>query len=468
MAHEYRFIGSPAKAGGSPYKVMLATPVSQNPACAYTVALAATIHSLASFGVEAHVYLHQGNCHVDDARNTMIRDFLESDCTDLFFLDADLGWRPQSVMRFLEVPGDIVAGVYCHRSPGETYPFHPGEGVRESNEHGLFRMHKVPTGFMRIRRNVLETLYEAEKAKGRSFWWGQEEREGRRPITRIVERGFLSELGLEGLGGSNSDYHSGDYMLCLKARAAGFEVWVDIEHWFEHVGEQCFQGHLGNKLRRDQGVDHPGFAAAMADVKAGKADSATFRAINMLSGNPRYALPGKLLETCYNAAKGARGHILECGSGLSTVVMGLALAGADHVLYALEHDLDWFRTTSRWLDRYGVGNVMLFYAPIHPHEAGDWYGVSPDELPDAFDVVLIDGPAREVAPREGVFQQFGGRVAEASVWLVDDCGDPVQAAMVAEHGANRDVEHIIDVGGGSPHKMAIARRRQEPVSIAAE
>lgn len=459
MAHHYRFIGSPAKAGGSPYKVMLATPVSDKPVCAYTVSLAATIHSLASFGVETEVYLHQGNCHVDDARNTMIRDFLETDCTDLFFLDADLGWRPQSVMRFLEVPGDIVAGVYCHRSPGETYPFHPGEGVRESNEHGLFEMHKVPTGFMRIRRNVVEALYEAEKDKGRSFWWGLEEREDRKPITRIVERGFLSELGLEGLGGSNSDYHSGDYVLCLKARNLGFSVWADIDHWFEHVGEQCFEGHLGNHLRRVQGVDHPGFAEAVARIKTGNASSEDFTALNTLASKPRYALPGKLLEACYDAAKSASGHILECGSGLSTIVMGLALAGTDHVVHALEHDLAWFRITAAWLERYGVGNVMLIYAPIHPHETGDWYGAEPDELPGAFDVVLIDGPVRGTAPRDGAFALLGDRLKDASVWLVDDCGDPVLDGMVRQYGGDRDIEYIVDHACGSPHKMAIARFR---------
>lgn len=468
MANDYRFIGSPAKAGGSPYKVMLATPVSEKPVCAYTVSLAATMHSLASFGVEALVYLHQGDCHVDDARNTIIRDFLETDCTDLFFLDADLGWRPHSVMRFLEVPGDIVAGVYCHRSPGETYPFHPGEGVRESNEHGLFEMHKVPTGFMRIRRNVVETLYESELTKGRKFWWNQEERAQRKPLCKVVERGFASELGLSGLGGSNSDYHSGDYVLCLKARAAGFKIWVDLENWFEHVGEQQFTGHLGNHLRKQQGVDHSAFADAVLALKSGDCSEEVFKRLNAFSPNAKAALPGKQLFEAYWMGRTAQGDILECGSGLSTLVLGEALKGTEFYVWALENDLEWWKVTSRWLQRYEIGNVNLVYAPIVPDDKnGDWYGYDYAPLPPAFDGVLIDGPWRQTAEREGVFKHLGERIAHARTWIVDDCGDPVQADMLARHAGDREVKYVIAAGGGSPHKTAIATTKQAQM-VAAE
>jgi hypothetical protein len=469
MPNDYRFIaGAPEKSGAlSHINVMIATPIGQRPCASYAMSLAATVHSLAKFGVRYQLYLHQGNCHVDDVRNEIIRDFIESDCTDLFFIDDDLGWRPQSVIRLIQVPGDIVAGVYPHRSDGDTYPFHPGFGVRQANEHGLYEMHKVPTGFMRIRRPVLEKLYQDECAKGRKFWRSNEPpSSGRLPFARIVERGFVSELGLEGSQGSDCEYHSGDYVLCLKARRAGFTVWADIEMPFEHVGEKVWSGHLGDKLRRDQNVDHPAFADAIAALKTGDVSAQVFEHINAFSPNSAFAMPGKGLFEAHWMAKCAVGHILECGSGLSTLVMGIALAGTEHCVYALEHDLAWLRTTARWLEQYEIGNVTLIYAPIMPTETGDWYGVEPSDLPDQFDGVLIDGPKRDIGRREVLFDRLGPQMEMASTWIVDDCADPSLEAMLRRHCGDRQITYVTDLAGGIPHKVAVAQAR--PLAVAAE
>lgn len=471
MPNDYRFVAGGSEKSGpySHFNVMIGTPIGHRPSASYTLALAATVHSLARFGIAYQLHLLQGNCHVDDVRNEIIRDFLESGCTELFFIDDDVGWRPQSFLRLLEVPGDIVAGVYCHRSDGETYPFHPGEGLREANADGLYPMPKVPTGFMRIRRPVLEALYKEECDKGRRFWRKNEPpQSGRKPFAKIVERGFASELGLEGTQGSDCEYHSGDYVLCLKARRAGFSTFADIELPFEHVGEKVYTGHLGNHLRRQQRVDHPLFAQAAKMMAEGVPQLATFDQLNANSMyGPCSALPGKLLQRCWWMAKEAQGPILECGSGLSTLVMGLALKGTGHAVYALESNLEWLRRTGTWLERYGVENAVLIYAPLMPLENDEenaWYGVEPDQLPDNFDAVLLDGPKRSDGDREGVFKIMSDRLARARTWLIDDVSDPDDAALVTKHAVGRDVEFVWGVAGDAAdratHKMAIARLRQ--------
>jgi acetone carboxylase gamma subunit len=42
--------------------------------------------------------LLSGNCHVDDARNSVVREFLASDCTELVFIDADVSWEPETLV----------------------------------------------------------------------------------------------------------------------------------------------------------------------------------------------------------------------------------------------------------------------------------------------------------------------------------------------------------------------------------
>ena len=135
--------------GGTPpkYHVMIATPVGVMPCTDYTRSLAATVETLSRHDIRFDLHMIQGHCHVDDVRNMIMRDFLQSECTDLFFIDADMGWKAKNFLRLLEVPGDVCAGVYTHKSDEYTYPFHPGDKPVNPNEHGMYEMPKVATGF---------------------------------------------------------------------------------------------------------------------------------------------------------------------------------------------------------------------------------------------------------------------------------------------------------------------------------
>lgn len=461
MPHHHHFISSDPISRVPeplPYRVMIATPTTRGLVPSYALSLAATVETLIHFGCRFNYQIIDGDCHVDDARNLSIRNFLETDCTDLFFIDSDMGWQPRDFMRLLQVPGDIVAGVYRHKNDTETYPFHPGYPERQANEHGLYSMPKVATGFMRIRRPVLEALFEFEKKRGRVMWPKAEQAsQNGRPVPRIVERAFRSDLPFE-LSEENleSNYHSGDYVLCLKAKHLGFSIFADIEMPFDHVGDKIWSGHLGNYLRHTQNVDHPDFERAMLAVKNGTAVDKDFETIVNASGNASYTMPASSLATCYREAKNAQGDILECGTGLSTIVMGLALAGTDHRIYALEHDLAWLRKTTAWLQRYDVTNINLIYAPLFPHENGDWYGVRADELPSQFDIAVIDGPPRWLAERTVITDVLDETLAQTRLWIVDDAQDDPIKSFVQETESTRDIE-LLDPGTDGKHLLALAR-----------
>lgn len=104
-------------------------------------------------------------------------------------------------------------------------------------------------------------------------------------------------------------------------------------------------------------------------------------------------------------------HILEFGSGRSTV--RLALAFPDAKIVSLEHDPQEFARTTLLLHRHGVkGRVDLRLAPLVDGAYGYDLGTSP-----SFDVVLVDGPpghvegGREMAGRAGLkLLAAGGRL----------------------------------------------------------
>ncbi|MCV0371723.1 hypothetical protein [Filomicrobium sp.] len=403
-----------------PYHVMIATPTSRGLCTSYTMSLVATIEKLLREGIRFDFHVLDGDCHVDDARNKTLADFLETDCTDLMFIDSDMGWYPQDLVRLLKAPGDIVAGTYRHKNDRETYPFHPGvDCARSANEHGLFEMPKLATGFMRIRRHVVEALHKDEVDRGRS-WFDLKEHHlaGKKPIAKIVERGFASELGLSEFSGDLSEHHSGDYVLCLKARRLGFKCFADIEFTMQHCGENRWTGNLGNFLRKQQGVDHPAFVATVDAIKGGDDSLKAFERLYENYGTKEWPLLPAALHELYHAAKNGSGDVLETGSGLSTVVLGLALAGTGRRVHALEHDLLYLEATARHVERYGLEAVTLHYAPLFPFDGFRWYGIDESQLPSEFGLALIDGPPHRYG-RDGVFKILGDHIKGATL-LIDD------------------------------------------------
>lgn len=458
-----------------PYHVMLATPTTRGLCPAFTLSLAATIESLTRHGIQFTLKILADHCHVDDARNNMIREFLRSDCTDLFFIDSDMGWRAQDVIRLLRKPGDIVAGVYRYKSDEEGYPFHPGEGERKSNEYGLFSMPKMATGFMRIRRNVVQALYDAEIAKGRKSWGKGDDRENDIPLARIVERAFLNELDLSNLDLSNLEsYHSGDYVLCLKARQLGFKVFADVDMPFQHVGEKVWFGHAGKWLRNQSGIENEEFVAAVKALHEGRAEERVFQALVDNSPSPEFAAPARVLKAAWEMAHEVKGPILECGSGVSTLVMGIALTrlNSPYFLHSLESDLNWVERVGGWLQRYGVMNSNVYYCPLIPHERGKWYDADPEGFPEPFDGVFVDGPPRVlnqqiISERSVLWDVLGEKIKAARSWVIDDVSTPHERRVVEQYTGDRKIEWLLGLPDKKVHAACIARLPQS-VAIAAE
>lgn len=182
----------------------------------YVLGLVRSLPGLANMGVSFTYALLSGHCHVDDSRNLLVADFLKSRCSDLMFIDADVGWQPDAIWRLLQTEGDVVGG---------AYPLKDGSGRFPVKFDARGQCVGLPTGFMRIKRRVLATL--AEHAQKLSLD-GTEA-----PI--IFERGAMygNRVG-------------GDLNFCLKARDKGFKLTLVPDLLFTHQGHYDFAGCVGN------------------------------------------------------------------------------------------------------------------------------------------------------------------------------------------------------------------------------
>lgn len=121
-------------------------------------AIVAAVSALVLGGVQVTTRFKNGVCYLDEARNQLVADFLESDATDLLFWDADVGSLPDTVVKICMATRPLVAAIYPKKSDAPQWPveFLPGE--RWADAEGLISVKMMPTGLMRINRGVFAAM----------------------------------------------------------------------------------------------------------------------------------------------------------------------------------------------------------------------------------------------------------------------------------------------------------------------
>jgi hypothetical protein len=131
--------------------------------CGYSQSLAEAAFCCPLYGVQITAGVMGNGAFIDLARNIFVKKFLEefTDCTHLFFIDADLRFEARSFIGLIKSGLPICAGVYRRRQDPEDYPF---RAVDNPNGGGLWfkddwlQCNRVPTGFLCISRKVLEEM----------------------------------------------------------------------------------------------------------------------------------------------------------------------------------------------------------------------------------------------------------------------------------------------------------------------
>lgn len=146
--------------------------------------------------------------------------------------------------------------------------------------------------------------------------------------------------------------------------------------------------------------------------------------------------PDFLLRVAQTARALRPDTVLECSSGVSTVVLArcLQLQGHGHV-YSLEHEAEYAEKTRRLLDEHGLTSfATVVHAPLVQHGGySPWYDESklPSNLPPV-DLLVIDGPPAALAEqaRYPALPRLIDRLAPAVTVMLDDAGRPDELALV--------------------------------------
>jgi len=383
MADTNYWKGDPA----SGVKYFIATPVYDSPSARYTSSLQESCAELAKQWINYSYLLLSGNCHVDDARNEIVKTFLASDCTDLVFLDADVSWTPKELLQLLSRTKWLVGGVYGYRSNKEGMPVRLLD--KSPRDDGLLEVEGLPTGFMKIRRQVFDLL----KPHCESY----------QDTTLFFQRTLIQ-----------GTRWGGDLNFCRLLRSLGGSVYADMEMRLGHTGRTVFTDSLGAFLRRKDGTTLPRVVAKVRDGTESLSDLQ--EAIDCLDN--KWGADVATLAACVRLARKAKGMIIESGSGLSTVLMA---AASGRTVYCLEHSEIYAQKLREMARLVGVGNIGLCVCEIKD----GFYDLTGKNLPDKFALGFNDGPPRMLGDRMKFFDHFSPDTV-----VCDDANDPAYLAKL--------------------------------------
>lgn len=145
------------------------------------------------------------------------------------------------------------------------------------------------------------------------------------------------------------------------------------------------------------------------------------RVLNLAWGNQGFSADPELLQVLAEEVGPIDGPVLECGSGVSTLLMGLLLRDRAIDVHALEHHPEWARRVRGEVRRRGLERVHVHHAPLKAYDGFEWYDREGIDLPTDFQLVLCDGPPGSTpGGRYGVLPVLGDHLADGCRIIVDD------------------------------------------------
>lgn len=236
--------------------VYLATPCY---GCQMSVMYVASMLGLQSLlarnGIQCIVDFIGNESLIERARNIVVARFLKSNATHLLFIDADIGFRPESVLRLLRADKDVATGLYAKKhfdwtmvktklEQGDKEPVHQmglDFNVNALDDQpvndGFVKVLDSATGFMLIKREVLQRMSDKYKDE---LWCVNDI-----PRQEIKEYVALFACMIDP---TTRRFLSEDYSFCRRYQAMGGEIWADLTAPLAHLGTHVFSGDVRHRL----------------------------------------------------------------------------------------------------------------------------------------------------------------------------------------------------------------------------
>lgn len=220
-------------------KVVFCIPTITRPYEVCINSLKASVPLIEAAGWEHGVVSEIGNPYISAARSYMLRKALDAGADVIVFIDHDLSWKPEDMLKLIETEGDVIAGIYRFKD-GENVNYMGTiddiDGIPQVRKDGCIKATRVPAGFLKVTKGAINKFMTAypDLCYGPKFnlsvdlfnhgaykgaWWGEDYAFSRNWIDCGGEIWIVPDLDLD--HHSMTETYKGNYHQFLMAQPGG-------------------------------------------------------------------------------------------------------------------------------------------------------------------------------------------------------------------------------------------------------
>lgn len=157
-----------------------------------------------------------------------------------------------------------------------------------------------------------------------------------------------------------------------------------------------------------------GFDRAAKQLVAGADPAATDRLVADLYaawGDPLSQADERFLRSCMAEAGRAERAILQCGTNLSTLLLGGICDQAEahgKQLWCLEDNHHWAGVMRSWLTEYRIRKAHVIHSQARLFDDFVWYALDPKRLADRYSLIICDGANARPSGAIGTLKRLEG------------------------------------------------------------
>jgi hypothetical protein len=252
--------GSPTGAASTTVNLVIATPCFGGQiSVLYAASLFKLQKLVRSYGeINLKILFKDGDALITRARASLISQFLDDpSATHLLFIDADIGFEPEQILRLIQCGADMCAAVYpikridwdkvrttietARPNPAAAalkYVFEVDDPNAVIAKAGFVKVRYAGTGFLMIRRGALERMCA-------QYPQLQYKRDHSTDAATASDKRFAL---FECMIGEDGTYLSEDFAFCKRWTGMGGEIWADLDSKLNHIGPMAFCGDLSSQF----------------------------------------------------------------------------------------------------------------------------------------------------------------------------------------------------------------------------
>ena len=220
-------------------RVVFCIPTISKPYQVCLDSLEASIPLIQAAGWTDFMVTQIGCPYISAARSMMLRKALDVKADVVVFIDHDLSWDPEDLLRLIETKDEVVSGTYRFKGEPEEYMgalYSNENGTPQVRDDGFIKAHSIPAGFLKITRAGVNRFIDAYP----ELTYGEKQA----PMIDLFNHGVIDHT-----------WYGEDYAFAKRWNEKCGDIWIipdlNLNH---HSGDgTVYKGNFHNFLLRQPG-----------------------------------------------------------------------------------------------------------------------------------------------------------------------------------------------------------------------